>query len=100
MLPSRYDGWGVVVNQALGAGLPVICSDMVGAGHDLVEEGVNGLKFRAGDTDSLAEKMARLVREPEVIEKWGASSRAKARDWTPEAGAAKWVEALQTVVTK
>ena len=100
VLPSRYDGWGVVVNQALGAGLPVICSDMVGAGHDLVEDGVNGLKFRAGDTDSLAEKMARLVREPEVIEKWGASSRTKARDWTPEAGAAKWVEALQTIVTK
>ncbi len=100
VLPSRYDGWGVVVNQALGAGLPVVCSDMVGAGHDLLEEGVNGLKFRAGDTDSLAEKMARLVREPEVIEKWGAASRAKARDWTPEAGAAKWVEALQTIVTK
>ncbi len=30
VLPSRYDGWGVVVNQAIGAGLPVICSDAVG----------------------------------------------------------------------
>ena len=100
VLPSRYDGWGVVVNQAIGAGLPVVCSDMVGAGHDLVEDGVNGLKFRACDADALAEKMARFVREPEVITKWGAASRKKACDWTPEAGAAKWVEALQTVVTK
>jgi glycosyltransferase involved in cell wall biosynthesis len=36
VLPSRYDGWGVVVNQALGAGLPIICSDAVGAAPDLV----------------------------------------------------------------
>ncbi len=100
VLPSRYDGWGVVVNQALGAGLPVICSDMVGAGHDLVEVGVNGVKFRAGDADSLTEQMERFVREPEVIGKWGAASRAKAQEWTPEAGAAKWVEALQTVIKK
>ena len=100
VLPSRYDGWGVVVNQAIGAGLPVICSDMVGAGHDLVEDGVNGLKFRAGDTDSLVEKMERFVREPEVIGRWGAASRERAHEWTPEVGAAKWVEAFQTVTAK
>src|SRR5262249_37221431 len=40
VLPSRYDGWGVVVNQALGAGLALLCSDAVGAAHDLVEDGV------------------------------------------------------------
>ena len=100
VLPSRYDGWGVVVNQALGAGLPVVCSDMVGAGHDLVDENVNGLKFRAGDPDALAEKMERFVREPEIIAKWGAASREKAHEWTPEAGAAKWVAALQTILAK
>ena len=100
VLPSRYDGWGVVVNQAIGAGLPVVCSDMVGAGHDLVEDGANGLKFRAGDTDSLTEKMERFVREPEVIGQWGAASRERAHEWTPEAGAAKWVEAFQTVLAK
>ncbi len=97
VLPSRYDGWGVVVNQAIGAGLPVVCSDMVGAGHDLVEDGVNGLKFRAGDGAALAEKMARFLDEPAIIETWGAASRQQARAWTPEVGAAKWVDAFQTV---
>ena len=98
VLPSRYDGWGVVVNQAIGAGLPVICSDMVGAGHDLVDDDVNGLKFRAGDSASLAEKMKRFMSEPAVIERWGAASREKARVFTPEAGAAKWVEAFHEVL--
>ena len=98
VLPSRYDGWGVVVNQALGAGLPVICSDRVGAGHDLVEDGVNGLKFPAGDSAALAQQMERLVSAPELLEKWGAASREKSRDWTPAVGAGKWVEALQAVL--
>jgi glycosyltransferase involved in cell wall biosynthesis len=100
ILPSRYDGWGVVVNQALGAGLPIICSDLVGAGHDLVEDEVNGAKFHAGDADALAAQMERLVAAPELVEKWGAASREKARDWTPEVGAGRWVEALASVLRK
>ena len=53
VLPSRYDGWGVVVNQALAAGLPIITSDEVGAGFDLVEPGSNGFRVRAGEVDDL-----------------------------------------------
>jgi glycosyltransferase involved in cell wall biosynthesis len=98
VLPSRYDGWGVVVNQAVGAGLPVICSDMVGAGHDLVEEGVNGAKFRAGDADGLLAAMRRFVDQPELIAPYGEASRAKANTITPEAGAARWVEAIEEVL--
>ncbi len=98
VLPSRYDGWGVVVNQAIGAGLPVICSDMVGAGHDLVDDEKNGLKFKAGDAASLAKKMKRLLAEPALIEKWGVVSREKARAYTPAAGAEKWVATFHDVL--
>ena len=98
VLPSRYDGWGVVVNQAIAAGLPVICSDMVGAGHDLVDEEKNGLKFQAGDAASLAEKMKRFLTESALIERWGAASREKAHAYTPAAGAEKWVAAFQEVL--
>jgi glycosyltransferase involved in cell wall biosynthesis len=98
VLPSRYDGWGVVVNQALGAGLPMICSDMVGAGRDLVEEEINGLHFPAGDSAALANKMQRFLDDPELCERWGAASRERAQRWTPNAGASKWVETFQTVL--
>jgi glycosyltransferase involved in cell wall biosynthesis len=100
VLPSRYDGWGVVVNQAIGAGLPVICSDMVGAGHDLVQDGVNGFTFRAGDAVALAGKMRRFMNEPGCIDQMGAASRAKAPLWTPAAGAELWVQAFHEVVGK
>lgn len=98
VLPSRYDGWGVVVNQALGAGLPIICSDMVGAGRDLVEEEVNGLHFPTGDSGALAEKMQRFLVHPSLCDHWGDVSRRRAPHWTPEAGAARWVETFQTVL--
>jgi glycosyltransferase involved in cell wall biosynthesis len=98
VLPSRYDGWGVVVNQALGAGLPIVCSDMVGAGRDLVEEEINGLRFPAGDSAALAKKMQRFLADPELCDRWGNTSRERAQRWTPTAGADKWVETFQTVL--
>jgi glycosyltransferase involved in cell wall biosynthesis len=100
ILPSRYDGWGVVVNQALGAGMPIICSDMVGAGRDLVEKDVNGAIFPNGNAGALADCMQRFIHQPALIDNWGKASRKKALHWTPEAGAAKWVEAFRTILQR
>ncbi len=95
VLPSRHDGWGVVVNQALGAGLPLICTDAVGAAHDLLQPEVNGLMIPAGNVSTLAEAMQRLAEDPDLARKWGHASRSMAADWTPEAGAAKWHRLLE-----
>lgn len=100
ILPSRYDGWGVVVNQALGAGMPILCSDMAGAGHDLVEEGMNGLRFPPEDPVALARCMERFIEQPGLIDEWGNASRQRAAEWTPEAGAKKWMRAFQTILGK
>ena len=97
VLPSRYDGWGVVVNQALGAGLPVLCSDQVGAGYDLVSP-ENGFTFRADDSHDLAEKMRRFTTTPTLAETFGAASRARAAEWLPASGAERWVRALETIL--
>ena len=52
-VPSRYDGWGLVVPEGLAAGLPVIATDRMGAAIDLVRDGVNGWLAEAGDRASL-----------------------------------------------
>jgi len=95
VLPSRYEGWGVVVNQALGAGLPIICSDAVGAGYDLVVDDKNGLKFKTDDVNDLTEKMQRFVTEPPLSAKLGAVSKQMAQEWLPEKGAEKWIKIFQ-----
>jgi glycosyltransferase involved in cell wall biosynthesis len=99
VLPSRHDGWGVVVNQALGAGLPVITSDdAVGAGMDLVEDDVNGFRFAAGDQEGLQRAMERVAASPQVAPRLGEASRRKALALTPEAGAEKWARVFDGLV--
>ena len=97
VLPSRHDGWGVVVNQALATGLPIITSDAVGAGFDYVQNGINGVKVKAGDVDALYDAMQTLTQKPEIARKWGMKSRELARTLTPEAGAEKWVQVFEAL---
>jgi glycosyltransferase involved in cell wall biosynthesis len=52
VLPSRWDGWGLVINEAFAAGVPVIASDRCG-GADLIVPGVNGYRFRSENVDDL-----------------------------------------------
>src|SRR5207245_1340375 len=57
VVPSRVEPWGVVVNEALACGCPVVVSEAVGAGRDLVEDGVDGRFFPAGDVRALADAL-------------------------------------------
>lgn len=95
VLPSRYDGWGVVVNQAVGGGLPIICSDAVGAAVDLVEPGVNGAIVPAGDVDALYGALVDYATHPAAIAAASQASWAKATHWMPAAGAQRWIEVFQ-----
>jgi glycosyltransferase involved in cell wall biosynthesis len=97
VLPSRYDGWGVVVNQALATGVPIITTDAVGAGLDYVANGINGLRVKAGDVNALYDAMQTLAENPELARTWGVKSREVARTLTPEIGADKWVQVFEAL---
>src|SRR5262249_28614049 len=97
VLPSRHDGWGVVINQALAAGMPVISTDSVGAALDLVENEKNGMRVTAGSVGELHGVMARVAKDPGLIVQWGETARQIARGLTPEAGAAKWVSVFEQI---
>ncbi|MDO9030793.1 MAG: glycosyltransferase [Hydrogenophaga sp.] len=56
VLPSRFDGWGAVVNEALMVGTPVICSNRCGA-SDLIENGRNGYVFETDSASALLERL-------------------------------------------
>jgi glycosyltransferase involved in cell wall biosynthesis len=91
VLPSRHDGWGVVVNEALGSGLPIIVSDRVGA-RDLVENGRNGLITRAGNVEELADALLQLGRSSEMRRTFAAASIEIATRWGIEEGVRRWIE--------
>ena len=82
VLPSRRDPWGLVVNEAMAAGLPVIVSDAVGCGDDLVVREVSGLVHRARDSRSLRDTMGALARDPERRRRMGVEGHRLISSWT------------------
>lgn len=61
VLPSRWDGWGMVVNEALSVGVPVIASDCCGA-SELICSGVNGYVFRSEDVSDLRNRLGDFLK--------------------------------------
>ena len=57
VLPSEYETWGLVVNEAMACGLPCIVSDACGAAADMILEGKTGFIYPMGDVERLAELM-------------------------------------------
>ena len=75
VLPSAYEEtWGLVVNEAMNCGLPVIVSDRVGCAADLVHDGENGFVFQSGDADGLAVAIRKLVTSDQMRAVFGRRS--------------------------
>nr|WP_319250264.1 glycosyltransferase [uncultured Celeribacter sp.] len=85
ILPSLVEQWGLVVNEAMASGLPVLVSDRCGAKSDLVQEGVNGFTFPPDDITALADRMLSMARLPaEKMNMMKYNSRRIIDDWTLE----------------
>ena len=81
VLPSRHEPWGLVVNEAMSAGLPVIVSDEVGCWPDLVKDGVNGFVFPVGDREALAGALTAALSDPKRRAAMGEMSRKIIAGW-------------------
>ena len=95
VLPTREDIWGLVINEAMAYGLPVITTDRCVAGLDLVEKGVNGDIVAVGDADALADAINGLFARD-----WapmGQKSMDKIRNYTIEMMAKRHLEVFETV---
>lgn len=61
VLPAENEPWGLIVNEVMCAGIPVVVADEVGCVPDLVRDGQNGLLMKAGDVASLTYALRRLL---------------------------------------
>jgi len=66
LFPSEYDIWGLVLVEAMSAGLPCISSIKAGATHDLIKDGVTGFVMDFSDIEKVAEKINWLLDNPEL----------------------------------
>lgn len=75
VLPSRFDGWGAVVNEALSVGTPAVVSDRVGSSA-VIRSPLQGAVFKSGDRHALADALSMVVDRHEAH-----GMRAKLREW-------------------
>jgi len=94
VFPTHTDRWGLVVNEAMACGLPVISSAAAGCVADLVESGWNGRVVSAGDVGQLASAMNELACDATLRSLMGRRSRERIQQYSPEAWAAGMANAV------
>ncbi|MDQ8729783.1 glycosyltransferase family 4 protein [Bradyrhizobium sp. LHD-71] len=74
VLPSRYEGFGLALLEAMAMGVPVIAADIDGPAELLID-GSNGVKFKVGSAEDLAEKIIALASQPEIATRIAATAK-------------------------
>jgi glycosyltransferase involved in cell wall biosynthesis len=92
LLPSKWDGWGAVVNEALMCGVPVVCSDRCGAA-DLLREPWRGSIFKAGSVESLRSVLQEWIERGRNEE-----SSSRIREWSSAIEAPQVAQYLVKIV--
>jgi glycosyltransferase involved in cell wall biosynthesis len=96
VFPTLGDPYGLVVLEAMAAGLPIISTRAAGEIYDRVEEGVNGFLVDPGSAEQLAARMLVLMQDEAVRRRMGAASASRVAGQTPDA----WAEAFEQAVDK
>jgi len=98
VLPSSQENWGLVINEAMASGLPVIASDKTGASADLVNSGENGFVYPCGDIDALAEAVRKLATDPKLLQRMSTRSLEIIKDFGYEKCVEGILKALDSVI--
>lgn len=69
------EAWGLVLNEAMQFGKPVISTDAVGAAYDLIEDGINGFMVPERNVDALYKALIRILSDQKLEEKMGIESK-------------------------
>lgn len=92
ILPSIYDVWGLVVNEAMFAGLPVLVSSVCGCSLDLVQDSINGYIINPIDRDDIAHKIYNVLYSNKDF---GKESRRIIKNWTFSSSANNFKKILE-----
>ncbi|MGC1415913.1 MAG: glycosyltransferase [Candidatus Acidiferrum sp.] len=100
VLPSEYEPFAVVVNEAMCCGCPVAASDRVGAARDLVAPVSQDFVFRCGSVAALAALLKNAVADRARLASLGRAAVTQMRGWSPERNIAATLEAIEIAVAR
>lgn len=87
VFPTLSDSWGLVINEAMAAGLPVVTTTAPGAVDDLIEHGANGLVVEPASSDALLDALEQLATDPTLRLEMGSRSAERIARFGPHAWA-------------
>jgi glycosyltransferase involved in cell wall biosynthesis len=100
VIPSRYEPFGLVVNEAMLCSCPVVASDRVGAVRDLIAHGETGYVYPCGNTLALATLLKSTLADPAQLQSIRERALQRIATWTPNASADALVEAVERALAR
>lgn len=100
VFPTREDIWGLVINEAMTYGLPVVTTDRCGAGLELVKNGENGYLVPVDDVEKLRESIEHLLDDDDLRRHMSDANRKKMENYTIGNMAYRHYEVLQDIQKK
>lgn len=100
VLPTREDIWGLVVNEAMACGLPVITTDRCVAGLELVKDDENGYIVPVDEVDLLATHCNTIIHDEKIQQSMAECSLEKIREFTVENMASRHIEVFDEKMTR
>jgi glycosyltransferase involved in cell wall biosynthesis len=97
VLPSEWETWGLVVNEAMVCGRPCFLSDQVGCVPDLIEESGTGVSYPCGDVDRLAALLQQYANR-DTLQVMGEYARRKIDAFSPQAAADRLIAAVRGII--
>jgi glycosyltransferase involved in cell wall biosynthesis len=94
VLPSEYEPFGVVVNESMLCGCPVVASDHVGAARDLIAPGNAGFVYSWGDIDALADVLRQALADRTKLSDMARAARRRMESWSPDENIDATLEAI------
>ncbi|MDY6367567.1 MAG: glycosyltransferase family 4 protein, partial [Clostridia bacterium] len=98
--PTTYDVWGLVINEAMASGLPVVVSDTCVAGRELIVNGENGYLVKLYDDNNFIERVKEFLSNESLTEKAAAKAINTIKDFTVENMVTAQIENVEKILSK
>ena len=98
VLSSRFEGFGLVLIEAMACGLPVVSFDCPSGPDEIITDGVDGLLVPSGDVHTLAEKLMNLMSDKDLRERLGQQARQTVQRYDMEVLANQWTTLFEKVI--